>query len=30
MAGRVIFHVDINAYFASAELLKASLSLWPG
>lgn len=24
MAGRVIFHVDINAYFASAELLKNS------
>ncbi len=24
MAGRVIFHVDINAYFASAELLKDS------
>ncbi len=24
MAGRVIFHVDINAYYASAELLKNS------
>lgn len=24
MAGRVIFHVDINAYFANAELLKNS------
>lgn len=27
MAGRVIFHVDINAYFASAELLKNSALL---
>ena len=24
MAARVIFHVDINAYYASAELLKNS------